>query len=195
VYFEYGTNRNNLNEETDSQIIEDEDDRVTFDEDIDDLNDNDVYYFRAVAEDEDNDRDYGAIYSFRTDRIDDDLDLPNLETRDEDNVTDDSAELRGYVDMNDYDNGRVFFVYGEDEDEVRDVEDDYDTYNDIDEQGDDLQKVSVDSDLDGTDSYEEEVSGLDADTRIYYTICVEFEEDNDDTVMCDSPMSFITDSN
>lgn len=110
------------------------------------------------------------------------------------NIEDDEAEIRGEVDMNDFRNGRVFFVYGEDEDEVEDVEDE-DQYDDVDERGDDLQKILVDSDLDDDDSYSRTITGLDDDTRYYFRICVEYEdEDGDDTVECGDVREFRTDS-
>ena len=64
---------------------------------------------------------------------------PDVTTDDAEDVEDDRAELHGEVDMNDFNNGVVFFVYGEDEDQVEDVEDDVsrrkeDTWHDVDEQ-------------------------------------------------------------
>lgn len=192
VYFEYGTSRTNLNKDTDKETIDDNDDITNFSAVVEDLNDNTIYYYRAVGEDENNDKDYGVIYSFRTDA--DNTDLPDLVTGDADNVTEDEAELNGEVDMNDFENGKVFFVYGEDETQIDDVSDDYDTYSDIDEDGDDLQKELVDNDLDNDEQYSLDVAGLDNDTRIYYAICVEFEDD-DDRLLCGDTESFRTDTN
>ncbi|MCB9815989.1 hypothetical protein H6786_01215 [Candidatus Nomurabacteria bacterium] len=193
VYFKYGTSRTDLDEETDHQTI-DENDSTYFEEDIDDLDDNTLYYFRAVAEDEDGDEDYGVIYSFRTDDSNSNLDEPTLNTHNAEDVTDDSAELHGVVDMNDFNNGRVFFVYGEDENAIEDVVDDFNSYSAIDEDGDNLQKVLVDSDLDTSATYQKDVTGLDDNTDIYYSICVEYDDADDDAVLaCGDIEMFTTD--
>lgn len=193
VYFEYGASRFDLDKDSRKLTIDEEDDD-DFKINITNLDDDTLYYFRVVAIDEDKDKNYGAILSFRTEVGEDDND-PHVETRSAISITDDSAELRGLVDMNDFTDGRVFFIYGEDEGEVEDVADDYDTYNDIAENGDDLQKMLVDSGLDSSALYTREFGGLDPDTRIYYTICVEYEDaDDDDTLTCGSTTSFTTNS-
>ncbi len=111
-------------------------------------------------------------------------------------VEDESAELRGEVDMNDFGNGIVFFAYGQNENTIEDIESDYDEYDDVedDEDGDDLQVVRVDSDLDTDDYFEEEVEGLDSDEEYFYVICVEFEnDDNDEELECGDVEDFETD--
>lgn len=119
---------------------------------------------------------------------------PDVETDRARSITDDSARLEGSVDMNDFDDGEVFFVYGEDRNQIRDVEDDYDSYNDVDEDGNDLQKVRVDSSLDRDDDYSYTVRSLDDDTRYYFSLCVGYEdEDNDDVLACGSVEDFETD--
>jgi len=118
---------------------------------------------------------------------------PEVNTLSARNIKHDRAELRGEVDMNDFKDGRVFFVYGQDEDQVEDIENDYDTYSDIDEDGDDLQKVQVDSRLDGKKSYWRTVWGLDRNTNYYFQICVEYEdEDDDQTIACGGVEEFKT---
>ncbi|MEZ4104674.1 MAG: fibronectin type III domain-containing protein, partial [Candidatus Paceibacterota bacterium] len=183
VWFQYGTSINNLNRST-AKVDLDDSDSDLFTRTITGLEDNTLYYFRAVGEDEDGKTDYGTKLSFRTDRDNNDEE-PDVTTNSVRNIEDDRATLRGNVDMNNFDNGRIFFVYGEDEDQIEDVENDFDTYSEIAEDGDDLQKVLVDNDLDGNDSYSETVTGLDDDTRHYYSLCVEFEnEDGDDKLIC-----------
>lgn len=197
VYFEYGRTRGNLNKDTRTEDIDEDDNDFTFEKRITNLDDSTNYYFRAVAEDEDGDKDRGKILAFRTDgtqRSNNNDDEPDLDTQDAQDIEDNSAELNGKVDMNDFNNGEVFFVYGEDEDHVEDVEDDFEDYDDVDEDGDDLQKVEVDNDLDGNSSYNKDVSNLDEDTKIYYSICVGYEdEDDDDVIKCGDVESFETD--
>ena len=198
VYFEYGRSRNRLTSDT-TRIRIDDDDSEVFSRKLIRLSEDTTYYFRAVAEDEDGDRDRGSIKSFRTDddnrnNHNNNDDEPDVDTDDADDVDEDSAELNGSVDMNDFNNGIVFFVYGEDEDQVEDIEDDYDEFNDIDEDGDDLQKIRVDRDIDGQEDYHRDIRNLDDDTDYYYAICVEYEdEDDDETIDCGSVELFTTD--
>ncbi len=109
-------------------------------------------------------------------------------------VTKDSADLRGEVDMKDYNNGFVFFVYGQRESSVRDVVDEH-RYSSIHNDGQYLRKVLVDSDLDGHDSYTKNVDGLESSERYYYRICVEYTKTNGDSDLeCGSVKYFNTDS-
>ena len=194
VYFRYGQNRLDLQYETIRIVLDDRDDE-DFTQRVRNLRENITYYYRAVAEDEDGRRAYGEVERFRTDRNGYSFsDEPDVDTDEAENIEETQAELIGSVDMNDFRNGRVFFVYGEEEDQVEDVEDDYDEYSDIDEDGDDLQKVNVDSDLDGEQEYELTVRGLDDDTQYYFSICVEYEdEDDDETISCGRVEQFTTD--
>lgn len=201
VWFEYDTTSGGFDNVTVTERIEDDEDGY-FERRIVDLEDDTTYYYRAIGEDEDGNNDYGSIVQFRTgdsssndDDDDDDDNDPDVSTRSVAMVTDDSADLRGTVDMNGFENGEVFFVYGEDEDQVDDVADDFDTYDDVDEDGNDLQKVLVDSSLDSDESYVEEVRSLDNDTTYYFAICVGYEdEDGDDVLRCGDTRSFTTDS-
>jgi hypothetical protein len=199
VWFEYGTVRSNLNKRTPiTRIDEDEDEDFSFR--ITGLRDDTRYYYRAVGEDDDEEKDYGSILDLRTDddrynsNDRDDDEKPDVTTRNAFNVDEDSARFEGEVDMNDFRNGEVFIVYGEDEDQVDDIADDYDTYSDVDEDGDDLQKFLVDRDLDGSSSYEARVTGLDDNTDYYFALCVGYEdEDDDDVIECSSTRDFETD--
>lgn len=131
-------------------------------------------------------------YNDRDDRYEDE---PEAHTDRATNIDRNEAELRGEVDMNDFDDGEVFFVYGTDEDLVEDVEHDFDSYSDVDTRGDRLQKVRVDSSLDGSDDYREYIYGLDRDEDYYFRICVGYEdEDNDDVLVCGDVEEFTTDN-
>jgi hypothetical protein len=125
-----------------------------------------------------------------------DDDEPEVETDSAKDVSHDEAELRGSVDMMDFEDGEVFFVFGQDEDQVEEVEDDYESYGDIDEDDEDLMKVRVDSSLDGDEDYEEVVNGLEEDTEYYFQICVGYEdEDDDEVIVCGGVDDFTTDEN
>ncbi len=190
VYFEYGTTRTNLNKTTSSDELEDTD--TIFSETISGLKEDTLYYFRAVAKDEDGNRDYGAILSFYTDGTRSSDDEPTTVTKSASDVEDTDAELNGTVTMNDFSNGRVFFVYGTDEDSIEDVTDENE-YSDINEDGDNLMKTEVDADLDGSSSYILNIGNLDEDTTYYFRIAVEYEdEDNDSEIEFGSVKSFTT---
>lgn len=196
VWFEYGQ-KGRFNYETDDERI-DEYDSETFSENIDNLDEDEKYYFRAVAEDPSGHRVYGDIQSFITDdnggsSSSSDDDEPDVETDDVEDVDEDSARINGEVDMNDFDDGTAFFVYGEDEDAVDDA-DREDEYRDIDEDGDDLRKYKIYTNLDGKRSFWLEIHGLDDDTDYYYRMCVEYDdEDNDPAIICGDTENFETD--
>lgn len=199
VYFQWGESRTRLNEETTHMVLDEDDDNEDFSQIVTRLNEDETYYYRAVAEDEAGRRDYGGVMSFTTDddRRDDDSnddEAPDVATENAEDVDEDSAELYGEVDMNDFDDGIAFFVYGEDEGQIEDIADDYDQYRDIDEDGDDLQKVLVDSNVDGSFDAWARVYGLDDDTDHYFSFCVEYEdEDDDDVIICGNVEDFTTD--
>lgn len=166
----------------------------TFKLEMDSLDEDTKYYYRACAEDEDGDEVSGSIRSFTTDDESQD-DEPFADTEDADDITDESAELSGSIDMNDFNNGRVFFVWGEDEDLVDEIEDEYEEYADIEEESDDLQKKQVDSDLDHQDDYSLEVDDLDDDTDHFFAICVEYEEeDSIPVIICGNTEEFTTEN-
>lgn len=202
VWFEWGDDTNDLDEET-THIKLDDDEDEDFSAIITDLDEDEKYYFRAVGEDEDGDLDKGAIKSFTSDDEgsnsddddDSDEDAPEVETGDSEDVESHSAKIFGDVDMNDFENGIVFFVYGQDESQVNDIDDDFDNYNEIDEDDEDLQKIKVDGDADDSGDYSAEFWGLDDDTEYFYALCLEYEdEDNDDTIMCGDTESFTTEN-
>lgn len=185
VFFEYGEDRDSLDERSEREEIDDND-NADISIRIDGLRDDERYYYRLVAIDRDTkEYVYGRIEDFKTDdENNSDRDRePEVITDSVRNVRNDSAELRGSVDMNDFRDGTVFFVWGEDEDAVADVPRE-DQFRDIDERGDDLQKNRVDTDLDSEEDYRLDIDSLDDDTRIYYAIGVEYEdEDGDDRII------------
>ena len=200
VWFEYGTRSSNLSERTNKTKV-DEDDSDDFTKTVTSLDSDTRYYFRAVVEDN-GDREYGATLSFFTDEDGDDTDDNDSDSDDENPeaktltanaIDEDSADIHGSVDMNDFEDGTVFFVYGEDEDMVNDV-DEFDTFGDIDEEDNDLLTFRVDSDLDNSGTYIGELRELDDNTVYYYRIGVEYEdEDGDDTLELGAVRNFRTD--
>ncbi len=166
-----------------------------------------TYYYRAVTETSRGTYIESDIKSFRLsgssyydyddndDYYDDrdDEDVPEVTTDEARDIRETRAELRGEVDMQDAENGLVFFAYGEDEDMVDDV-DSENRFRDIDEDGDDLQVVRVGSNFDGDEEFYAILTGLDDDTEHYFRMCVEFEnDDNDEEIVCGDTESFETD--
>lgn len=202
VWFEYGTDEDDLDERTQMQRIR-SGTRFSIEIDKDEFEPDEWYSYRAVAEGPSGERDRGNIRTLFVSGVeledfddddDDRDDEPDVETGRAENIDENSAELTGEVDMNDFDDGIVFFVYGEDEEQIEDVDRDYDSYNDVDEDGDDLQKELVDSSFDGSDDFTERVTGLDEDTEYFFQLCVEYEdEDDDETLECGGVEDFVTD--
>ncbi len=195
LYFEYGTSTGSLGTKTSTHDLDSTDDGDTQTHVVTGLSDDTRYYFRAVAVDENGDKDYGVTYSFMTtvDNSSNGDEKPVAKVLSASSTDSDSSILRGSIDMNDFDKGIAFFVFGENEGQVEDVEGDFDSYTDVDEDSDDLRKVLVDSDVDGMESYTKEVTGLDDNTDIFFALCVEYEdEDNDEVLECSTVRTFET---
>ena len=127
--------------------------------------------------------------------VNNNFDEPEVTTDDAENIERRDAELNGEIDMNDAEDGTVFFVYGEDEDQIEDVERDYDSYSDVDEDGNDLQKVKIETGFDGDDTFSEDIEDLDPDTQYYFTLCVAYEDgDEDEVLTCGRVEEFETDN-
>lgn len=217
VFFVYGQDENMIedveddyNEYNDVKDDEENDDfeviRIdrdldgygSYNEDVTNLEDDEEYFFVLCVEYEDDDNDEtlecGDLENFETGDNNSNNDEPDVVTNSATDIDDDSAELHGEVDMNDFDNGRVFFVWGEDENHIDDVEDE-DQFADIDEDDEDLQKQSVETNFDEDDNFELDVFNLDNNTDIYFRICVEYEdEDNDEILECGDVEEFETDN-
>lgn len=194
VWFQYGLSTKALTKSTSMKTVDEE---GSFEADLSGLLDDTTYYYRAVGQDENGRRDFGAVKNFSTDEEgddddDDDNNAPEVTTDDADDITNDSAELSGSVDMNDFDNGRVFFVWGQDEDMVEAV-DDEDSFDDINEDGDDLQKESIENGFDGNEDFTREVDDLESDSTYYFAIGVEYEnEDGDEVIELGTVRNFTT---
>lgn len=177
------------------------DGRDSFQEDVSGLEEDEEYFFVLCVEYEDNNRDRlecGNVEDFDTDddngSNNNNDEEPDVETVSAIDIDENSARLRGDVDMNDFDNGRVFFVWGEDEDEIEDTERE-DRFNDIDEDGDDIQTQSVQTNFNGNGTFSLNVFNLDDDTNHYFRICVEYtDDDNDDALECGNVEDFETDN-
>lgn len=104
----------------------------------------------------------------------------------------------GSVSMNNYRDGHVFLVYGNDVKAVNDVTK-RDRFTSIYQSGDSLQRVSLNTDVDGTKSFNPQLQFLTPQALFYARLCVEFQtasEYNRDyqvpTIRCSEVKPFTT---
>jgi hypothetical protein len=201
VWFEYGL-KSDLDDDTDKKTFK-ANHQLTFSATIEGLRSNTKYSYRAVLREDDGDYTYGQIKSFTTDssgssnssNANNSDDEPNVETNDVEDISDDRATIFGYIDMEDYDAGVAFFVYGRDEDLVGGVENDYDEYSDIYAPVTGFGKVLVEQDFTGSDEISYDLDGLVENSTYYYRACVEYDEDNNDyVIICGDTEDFESDN-
>ncbi len=181
VWFEYGEEDNELYETTPIRRVFDTHPR-DYERTVRRLEQRQTYYYRAVGEDADGSRSYGVVKRFTTKR-DIENETPKITVKRADNITLHTAVVRATIDMNDFNEGITFLVYGEDREEINEVDERYDRYRQIREYGDERQKVLLDDDLDRFDTYEVKLTGLDLDTTHYYAFGVSYEDENEDDVL------------
>lgn len=102
----------------------------------------------------------------------------------------DQATVSGSVTLNDAQRGTAFIVYGEDQSRVSGVVSN-DSYSDVNESGDNLQKIRVASNMRGSRSFSRTISSLDDETDHYYRLCVEYDGDRDG-LLCSNVQRFKT---
>lgn len=207
VWFEYGKN-GNMSEQTGSKNVTNNNSFVI---EASGINGTGHFYYRAVAEDASGYRVYGGIqsldsrstshsyndnyYNNHSYNHSNNSNVPDVTTNSARNINAYTADLRGDVDMNDFDSGLAFFVYGEDESQVDDASGES-RYSDISSDGRQLQKVQLSSNIDNTRTFSTNVSGLRSNTEHFFRLCVEYKDDNDDkTLECGDVENFDTDSN
>ena len=162
VWFEWGQGFFSLTEDTPKEDIGDGTSVSDFDFVIDNLEEDETYYFRAVARNSEG-TDYGNVLSFRTG--DDGGDGPEITDVDTDDIDDNSAVLVCEVEPNGEDTD-VWFEWSDDEDEVEDGD------------GDETNTVDVDED-ESSETVRITITGLDEDTD-YFFKCFAENTDGDD---------------
>ena len=173
VWFEYGRDKHELSYRTSKKYVTTEDGKNFF-ELVPNLRDGTVYYYRAVSEDPLGKRSYGATYSFIT-RIDVKDERPTIVVEAPKNIGGFEATVTALLDMNDFEDGIAFMVYGEDATAVGTIAQKYATYKSIREDGDRLQKVLVDNSLDGVFYANQKILYLDPNTVHYVTFGLQYE--------------------
>ncbi|MBP9760441.1 MAG: hypothetical protein KBD24_03715 [Candidatus Pacebacteria bacterium] len=177
VWFEYSDEENDLYKKSPKMYVSKQAGDRTVSYSARNLNDQTTYYVRMVGYDMAGLKNYGATYRFTT-PVDIVGEKPKTVTEYTSEVSAYTATLKGSVDMNDFNNGVSFFVYGEDQTAVQNVSKLYNAYGRIKTDGDNLQKIVVDTDLDGKELYSVTVINLDFKTTHYYAIGVEYEDDD-----------------
>lgn len=195
VYFVYWDNANDPTSAVSVLVDSDLDDSETYSLVINNLDDSTVYYYQiCVSYNNGSDLECGSVGSFETDDSNgggsSNNDDPDAITYNEDNVDADSAELNGYVDMNSFENGDVFFVWGQSSSQINNV-DNENSYGDVDQDGDNLQKYLVDDDLDSSQSYSLDVYSLEEGEDYFFRICVDYY-DGGEEMECGTVKSFTT---
>ncbi len=150
-----------------------------FERRVDDLDDGTEIFYQICVE-YDGIRDdlvCGGVESFETDGRSR-KDTPDSDTGSA-TVSGTDAVIRGEVDMNDFIDGIVFMVFGTDRAEIIEVAE-KDEFDDVRQSGDKIQRVLVDSDLDGEDRYTVNANDLLDNTLYSYRICVEYEDEDED---------------
>lgn len=190
VWFEYGRTQEDMDRTTRVvRVWSSDEDEYTYT--LRNLRPSSIYYVRAVGQDHMGLKHYGKPVKFTTKR-DIENEKPSLKLVRPEDITTQAATLVAEVDMNDFKDGILFFVYGESREDVADVaEERY--YVDIRERGDDLQRVLVDPDFDGFDTVEKRIAEFDEYTRYYYSVGVQYEnEDGRETILLSQPRSLLT---
>ena len=164
VWFEWGEGFFSLSNDTSHEDVGDGNSVDSFDAIIDNLDENDTYYFRAVARNSEG-TDYGATKSFRTGEGNDNGDGPEITDVDVDDIDENSARLICEVDPNGEDTD-VWFEWSDDEDDVDDG------------RGDETRTVEINGN-DSSGTVRITITGLDEDTD-YFFKCLAENTDGDD---------------
>ncbi len=145
---------------------------------IDDV-DNDTQYFYRVCIEHDSDAAAGVVCSgvrsFTTDRRD--LSEKPTATITTALTSGKTVTLSGRIAMNNFNDGHAFFVYGTKEAAVLSVTK-TGKFTSIRQSGDSLQLISLDTDVDGNQSFAKSVRDLLSQTTYFYRSCVEYVDQN-----------------
>lgn len=117
------------------------------------------------------------------------VEIPIIRLYDETATDPNEMQIDMQVRMRDTSDGGVYLVFGESENQVRNARSE--SYSQIDEDRQRLQKVRVARDVRGTVRLQELLEDLDEDTKHYYFVCVEYDGLRDG-VVCSSVQTFTT---
>lgn len=162
---------------------------------IDTLKSNTKYTYRLVAEDDKGYRHYSQTRTFTTiapARTESFSGVPGVDTEGVTEISSNGATIEGFVTLNDYNEGQVFFMYGTDRTRVNDIED-YETYDDVSVSSDSLVKIMTEADFYGRDTVTQKISSLKAASTYYYRVCLAYDDKKKgDILSCGDVESFST---
>lgn len=148
----------------------------TFSYSLKNLDRNKQYFYRACIEVDDDDFDgvvCSSVSNFTTDRRDT-SEKPLVKTEGT-TAQGTLVTLTGAVDMNDFNDGHAFFVYGTSQSRVDGVNQSS-RFTNIYQSGDTLQLISLDTNVDINKTFTKTVTDLKPTTVYYYKLCVEYED-------------------
>jgi phosphodiesterase/alkaline phosphatase D-like protein len=201
-WFEYGTTKD-VPYSTESRSVSNArtGNDVSFTFTAPDIDSAKTYYYRAVAQGADGRYAEGSLKSFTYSSVgghstsNSSSGIPQATADSASSITTYSAKISGRVDMNDYENGTAFLVYGESETRLDNVTDEYD-FDSVSSYGYELRKVSLSTNLDSDRSFTASISGLHDDTKYFYRFCVQYEDAHGhDRLACSDVEHFYTDRN
>jgi len=121
-----------------------------------------------------------------------DFGTPTAQTLAARNLEATSATVRGSVMMRTYKDGKVFVVYGYNQERVQRLAQAYRT-NEVMDRDDRAQALVIDKRAHGSEAYERRLSNLAKDTTYYFTLCVEYTTVANRTASdCGDVKTFIT---
>jgi hypothetical protein len=144
---------------------------------LDDLDDGTEYYYRACVQ-YDGERDglvCGGVRSFETDSRDKSS-KPTVVTSGAE-IRPSQVFLSGDIRMGDFIDGYAFFVYGTSLGKVKEVQG-LNSFARIRQSVDELQKIAVDSDVDGRDSFRLSITDLEIGQIYHYRMCVQYVDED-----------------
>lgn len=199
LWFEYGQGTS-LNKRSDRVNIEHARENV-YKIKVTELSPDTKYSYRAVVEDEDGNALRGLTRTFTTvEKATTQyfVGKPVVESEGVENVLSTSASVKVFVSMNDFVDGRAFAVYSNKRSDLSDIEDDYETYDEIEASswGNDknLRKTTFGRNtLTERSTITGRLSNLTRASEQYYKVCVEYSDDRDNlNFVCSGTESFVT---
>ena len=153
------------------------------------------YSYRFVVEDDKGYRHHSQILSFTTiseasDQTDDSI--PTVDTEYVKKIDSNSAEIGGFIDMNEAGTGKAIIIYGSNRTLVRDVVD-YDEYSDVPLSVNGFRNKLIVNNFTGRNTIRYQTADMRTAITYYFRASVEYDdEDKGNTLRCGEVESFTT---
>ncbi len=162
---------------------------------ITDLNPGTKYSYRLVVEDDKGYRHHSQILSFTTiskasNQVDESI--PSVDTEYVKNIESRSAEIGGFIDMNEAGIGKAILIYGSNRALVRDVVD-YDEYVDVPLAVNGFRNKLIVNNFTARNTIWYRIDDIKTAVTYYFRACVEYDDkDKGNTIRCGKVESFTT---